>query len=116
MGRVLRRHRQDTILLIEQGDLHSIAALEIRGVMTAKSVTDIAAMSFEQALKELEGIVRKLESGQGELEGAIADYERGTALKDHCQGKLASAKMKVEKIMQSADGTLTAVPLDREKQ
>jgi exodeoxyribonuclease VII small subunit len=80
--------------------------------MTAKSVTDIAAMSFEQALKELEAIVRKLESGQGELEGAIADYERGTALKEHCQKKLAAAKMKVEKIVQSADGSLAAMPLD----
>jgi exodeoxyribonuclease VII small subunit len=73
---------------------------------------DIEAMSFEQALKELETIVRKLENGQGELESSIADYERGTALKDHCQKKLAGARMKVEKIMQSADGKLSAVPFD----
>lgn len=79
-----------------------------------KSASDIAAMSFEQALKELEVIVRKLEGGQGELESAIADYERGTALREHCQKKLADAKMKVEKIMQGADGKLTAVPLDKE--
>lgn len=82
--------------------------------MTTKSAQDIAPLSFEQALKELEAIVRKLESGQGELESAIADYERGTALKDHCQKKLAAAKMKVEKIIQSADGRLAAKPLDDE--
>lgn len=72
-------------------------------------------MSFEQALAELEAIVRKLEAGQGELESAIADYERGTLLQGHCQKKLADAKMKVEKIMQTADGAFTAVPLDGEK-
>ena len=72
-------------------------------------------MSFEQALKELEGIVRKLEGGQGELESAIADYERGTLLQGHCQKKLADAKMKVEKIVQAADGRLATAPLDAEK-
>jgi len=72
-------------------------------------------MSFEQALKELEAIVRKLEAGQGELEGAIADYERGTLLQSHCQKKLADARMKVEKIVQTAGGRLSAVPLDEEK-
>lgn len=83
--------------------------------MTLKNEADIATMSFEQALKELEALVRKLETGQGELDGAIADYERGTALQGHCQKKLADARMKVEKIMQSADGKLAAVPLDAEK-
>jgi len=82
--------------------------------MTAKPATDIVSLSFEQALKELEVIVRKLETGQGELESAIADYERGTALQAHCQKKLADAKMKVEKIVQSAGG-LTTAPLDAEK-
>ena len=48
-------------------------------------------MSFEQALKELEVIVRKLEAGHGELESSIADYTRGTALKEHCQKRLAGA-------------------------
>ena len=72
-------------------------------------------MSFEQALKEFEGIVRKLEGGQGELETAIADYERGIQLQNHCQAKLAAAKMKVEKIVQASDGKLSAVPLDAEK-
>ncbi|MEI6729719.1 MAG: exodeoxyribonuclease VII small subunit [Pseudomonadota bacterium] len=67
---------------------------------------EIASLSFEQAMRELEIIVRKLESGQGELESSIADYERGQALKEHCGKKLADAKMKVEKIIQAKDGTL----------
>jgi exodeoxyribonuclease VII small subunit len=81
----------------------------------AKAHDDIASMSFEQALKELETIVRKLETGQGELESSIADYERGTALREHCNKKLAGAKMKVEKIMQAADGTLATAPFDGER-
>jgi exodeoxyribonuclease VII small subunit len=77
-----------------------------------KNKDDIAAMSFEQALGELEVIVRKLESGQGELEASITDFERGTALKEHCQKKLTDARMKVEKIMQTAGGALTATAFD----
>ena len=74
---------------------------------------DIASMSFEQALKELEAIVRKLEAGQGELENSILDYERGNLLKAHCQKKLTDAKMKVEKIIQSADGKLAVAAFDQ---
>jgi exodeoxyribonuclease VII small subunit len=76
---------------------------------------DISAMSFEDALSELEGIVRKLEAGQGKLEDSIRDYERGTLLKDHCQKKLTDAKMKVEKIVNAADGTLAVAAFDEEK-
>ncbi len=70
--------------------------------------------SFEQALQELEGIVRELEGGQGDLDGAIKQYERGTALKKHCMQKLEAARMKVEKIMQQPDGSLKTEPLDAE--
>jgi exodeoxyribonuclease VII small subunit len=84
--------------------------------MATKKEEDITSMSFEQALAELEAIVRKLEGGQGELDNAIADYARGSALKDHCQKKLADAKMKVEKIMKTADGTLTTAPFDTKEQ
>ena len=69
-------------------------------------------MSFEQALADLEGIVRKLETGQADLESAITDYERGTLLKAHCQKKLTDAKMKVEKIIQTADGKLVTAAFD----
>ena len=73
---------------------------------------DIAAMSFEQALAELEAIVKKLESGQGNLEDSINDYTRGTQLRQHCEARLAAAKMRVEKIVAGADGALTVAPLD----
>ena len=59
---------------------------------------DIAAMGFEEAMKELEKIVRELESGQVKLDDAVKAYERGTALKAHCEAKLADARTKVEKI------------------
>lgn len=71
-------------------------------------------MSFEQAMGELETIVRKLETGQGALESSIQDYERGTLLKAHCQKKLMDAKMKVEKIVGMADGTIGTAPFDAE--
>ena len=73
---------------------------------------DIAALSFEDALKELEAIVQQLERGQVKLDEAIAAYERGAALKRHCEQKLAEAKMKVEKIVFAADGTVGTQPAD----
>jgi len=71
---------------------------------------DIAAMSFEQALAELEKIVSQLESGAARLDDAIGAYERGAALKAHCEAKLNEARDKVEKIRLAADGSVTAEP------
>lgn len=65
---------------------------------TAKGDSDIALMSFEDALGELETIVRELEDGRIKLDQAISAYERGARLKAHCEKKLAEAKAKVEKI------------------
>lgn len=59
----------------------------------------IADLSFEAALAELEKIVQQLESGDVELEKSIAIYERGAALKAHCETKLREAELKVEKIV-----------------
>ena len=67
---------------------------------------DIAALSFEDALAALEAIVRGLESGQQRLEDAIAAYERGAALKKHCEEKLAQAEARVQAIVARADGSL----------
>lgn len=67
---------------------------------------DVAALSFEEALAELEGIVRALESGQGKLEEAISNYERGAALRRHCERKLAEAESKVQAIVEGPDGSL----------
>lgn len=74
---------------------------------------DIEAMSFEAALAELEQIVAKLESGRAPLAESIAIYERGEALKSHCEKLLKTAEARIEKITLSRDGTPTGVePLD----
>jgi exodeoxyribonuclease VII small subunit len=65
---------------------------------------DIQAMSFEQALAELEQIVAKLESGQAPLDDSIKLYERGAGLKAHCEAKLREAQLRVEKIVQGMNG------------
>lgn len=70
----------------------------------AEQPADIAALSFEKALAELEEIVQKLESGQAALEESIALYERGAALKAHCAAKLKSAQEKIDKIVVGEDG------------
>jgi exodeoxyribonuclease VII small subunit len=67
----------------------------------------VEKMSFEEALAELEGIVRQLEAGEVELEKSIAIYERGAALKAHCDARLKSAELKVEQIVQGANGPAT---------
>lgn len=65
---------------------------------------DIAALSFEEALAELEKIVTELESGKAPLERSIEVYERGAALKAHCEKKLEAARLRVEKIVVGANG------------
>jgi exodeoxyribonuclease VII small subunit len=73
---------------------------------------DVGGMSFEQALAELERIVLDLERGQLDLDAAIQAYERGTALKSHCETKLKEAQLRVDKITVGADGKLALEPLD----
>ncbi len=79
-----------------------------------KIPADIRKMSFEEALEELEGIVRDLESGRGRLDEAIGAYERGAALKRHCERKLNEAKAKVEKISIGPDGAVQLESMDLE--
>jgi exodeoxyribonuclease VII small subunit len=76
----------------------------------ADTPQDIAKMSFEAALAELERIVEQLERGEVELEKSIAMYERGAALKAHCESRLKEAQLKVDKIVIGADGQPTAEP------
>ena len=71
---------------------------------------DIAALSFEDAMRELETIVQQLERGQVKLDEAISAYERGAALKRHCEAKLAEAKAKVDRIVLAADGSIGVEP------
>ena len=73
---------------------------------------DIAKLSFEDALAELETIVRQLEEGKGKLEDAIRAYARGAALKRHCEAKLAEARAKVEKIVLGPEGPRGLEPAD----
>lgn len=73
------------------------------------------SMSFEAALSELETIVGALESGKAPLEDSIQAYERGIALKKHCEKKLGEAQEKIEKISIGADGTPTAAPFNPEQ-
>lgn len=71
---------------------------------------DVSALSFEDALSELEQIVRGLEGGQQKLEDAIKAYERGAALRKHCEAKLTEAEARVAAIVEHADGTLSTRP------
>lgn len=76
-------------------------------------ITDVKSMSFEQALNELEQIVAKLEGGKAPLAESISIYERGEALKIHCETLLKTAEARIEKITLSRDGKATGTePLD----
>lgn len=72
---------------------------------------DVASLSFEEALAELERIVRGLEGGQQQLEAAIQAYERGTALRRHCEAKLMEVEGRVAAIVESG-GSVTLRPLE----
>jgi exodeoxyribonuclease VII small subunit len=66
---------------------------------------DLSALSFEEALKELETIVARLESGDATLDESIALYARGDALRGQCEKRLKDAQARIEKIVLSPDGT-----------
>lgn len=81
------------------------------GIMT--DIKPIDALSFEDALAELETIVRNLESGQTKLDDSIAAYERGVLLKKHCEKRLHDARLKIEKITMDGSGNATGTePFD----
>jgi exodeoxyribonuclease VII small subunit len=79
----------------------------------AAASSDLSALSFEEALAELEKIVRNLEDGKVRLDEAVAAYERGAALKRHCEKKLKEASLKVEKIIIDEKGGLGLAPADQ---
>jgi exodeoxyribonuclease VII small subunit len=79
---------------------------------TPSATADIAALSFEQALGELEKIVAELESGQAPLERSIEMYERGAALKAHCEKRLEAARLRVEKIVVGPQGAAGVEPAE----
>lgn len=71
---------------------------------------NIQGMSFEEALAELQDLVKSLERGDNKLDDAIAAYQRGAALKAHCEAKLKEAQLKVEQIVLGADGKVGTAP------
>ena len=73
---------------------------------------DVTSLSFEDALAELERIVRGLEGGQQKLEDAITAYERGALLRRHCEAKLAQAEARVQAIVERADGSVSLKAID----
>ncbi len=81
--------------------------------MTEPNNDDVKAMSFETALAELEKIVATLEGGKAPLAESIAIYERGEALKGHCETLLKAAEARIEKITLARDGKpMGTEPLD----
>lgn len=77
------------------------------------AATDLAEMTFEDALRALEQVVRRLEGGEASLDESIALYERGEKLRAHCQARLDAAQARIEAIVQGADGRPTGtVPFE----
>ena len=68
---------------------------------------DIASLSFEAAMGELETIVRRLESGDVSLGGSVTLHERGHGLRGHCEARLAAAQARIEQVSLGADGRPT---------
>lgn len=82
--------------------------------MTEKTTNSVADLSFEQAMQELEVLVRRLEEGRLPLEEAIQAYERGTHLKNHCETKLQTAKLRVDQVVVNGTGEISLTPFDPE--
>ena len=74
---------------------------------------DFSKITFEDALAQLENIVRELEAGKIKLDDAVEAYEKATALKKFCEEKLKSAQLKIEKINIAPDGNVTTEPFDK---
>ena len=81
-----------------------LAVAQTENVTQAAELLSLSQSATSTALKELEQIVRALESGDAKLDDAISSYERGAALKKHCEAKLTDAKNRVERISFSSDG------------
>lgn len=81
-------------------------------VATNGEAERIGQMSFEEALRALEGVVRQLESGEVPLDQSISLYETGEKLRAACQARLDAASARIERIVAAGDGSIAARPLD----
>jgi len=72
--------------------------------MSDTDLPEVESLSFEEAMAELEAIVRRLEGGQARLEDAMDSYARGTALRAHCERKLAEAEARVQALVPGSNG------------
>lgn len=82
---------------------------------TTSSLKDVAQLNFEEAMAELEQVVRQLEEGRVPLDQAIAAYERGSVLKARCDELLKTARLKVEEIYQNKDNGVEVKPSDLQR-
>ena len=82
--------------------------------MVAETQPPVDTLSFEAAMTELESIVRDMESGKTTLEDSIAAYERGIALKNHCQKRLTDAQLRINQITVGADGSVSTTSITPE--
>ena len=73
---------------------------------------DLSALSFEAAMKELEGVVSRLEQGDATLEESIALYERGAKLRAHCDARLKDAEERIERITLAGGQPSGTVPVE----
>lgn len=76
-------------------------------------MTDTENLTFEEAMLQLENIVRELEAGRIKLDDAVNDYTKAITLKNFCEQKLKDAQLKIEKIEINPDNTLSVSPLDK---
>ena len=87
----------------------------VNALLMAEGSSEIGKLSFEEALKALDDVVRRLEGGEVPLDQSIDLYERGEKLRAHCQARLDAAQARIEKIVAGADGKASgAVPFDAE--
>lgn len=76
---------------------------------------NIENLSFEEAMSELDSVVRRLESGNIKLDEAVSTYERGIALQKHCLNKLNTAKAKIDLLITDGKNIIGAEPFDDKK-
>lgn len=87
----------------------------VNDLLMNEAVSDITKLSFEDALRALEDVVRRLESGEVPLDESITLYEQGEKLRQHCQARLDSAQARIEKIVAGPDGKAArTAPFDTE--